>query len=174
MVNTFLVSTIGERYISPPSITLSLQFPYILTSFKANSYITMSESESAIARVPYHIQSKNTKSYVISLAQDKAGQEVDTKPGEHHIPPHAVRAQSLLLIQASLTLWSDCNSQSSYSGTGHYQCPHPGSQWLICRAQGQSTFINYINCGLTNTGLRMRKRTPSSFGSRSNTSGMSV
>ena len=49
-------------------------------------------SDSAVARVPYYIQSKNTLAYVISSLQDKVDQEVDTKPGKNSIPPNAVGA----------------------------------------------------------------------------------
>ena len=60
-------------------------------------------SESATARVPYHIQSKNTLSYIISTPQDKVDQEVDTKPGSDSVPPNAVRMPSTT-TNSSLTL----------------------------------------------------------------------
>ena len=50
----------------------------------------------------YLVQSVNTKAFAISTKNDKAGQEVETKPGKDSIPKDTVRAQlSTLEVRTS-------------------------------------------------------------------------
>ena len=59
----------------------------------------------------YKFQSVNTKFFVISRPEDKAGQEVDTKNGKDSIPEDSVRAQ---LSSGTLAFSSSSNVTNSF------------------------------------------------------------
>lgn len=126
---------------------------------------------------PYRIQSLNTKYFIISVKEDKPGQEVATKPGSDGNPPNdSVRAQLSTLAFSSgsnLTLihfWSDFIHKRSYWGWGHY-CRNPWNRWLTYRTQGQSRSIDltspHNNCGLTTNAWLRKVPIPKLIGSLS-------
>ena len=55
----------------------------------------------SISPLPYHIQSVNTKFFVVSAEDDMVGEEVETKPGKETIPDDSVRAQLSTLAFSS-------------------------------------------------------------------------
>ena len=126
----------------------------------------MSES---VARVPYHIQSKNTLFYVISTPQDKVDQEVDTKPGKDSIPPNAVRAR---LSTLSTTTNFKHQPWFFFGQIVTLNPPIRGPVTLNVLIQGASgLYVSlkvspyhlhkfYNNRRLTNAGLRVMKRKP--------------
>ena len=139
-------------------------------------------SDSSLARVPYHIQSKNTLFYVISTPQDKADQEVDTKPGKDSIPPNAVCARLSTLSTTNF-------KRQPWFFFGQILTLNPpvrGPVTLNVLIQGASgLFVSlkvslyhlhkfYNNHKFTNAGLRVMKRKPSLLGPKSHTPGQSV
>jgi hypothetical protein len=65
-----------KKYINAPSSTpvpQLLSFDSSISTASSLSYIVMA--------TPYHIQSKNTKFYIVSTTEDKVDREVETKDG---------------------------------------------------------------------------------------------